>query len=261
MAVVYLDGNSFGAIQREKCTDPEIQKKFDETIRDKRKELLKSLFEEVINKKPELWLTGEKNQTNPKYRFETLLWGGDELIWVVPACKGWDTLSFFYEKSKDWKILGNQPLTNSGGLIFCHHNAPIYRIKKIVKELADKVKDEIKPKGNFFSYLVLESFDFVENLDEYFGKFKSDIPVKDYIIDGLKMKDIKNKFIYLKNYNFPRSKIYDIVRKIQNNQGVNICDLSVDKIFLSPLESLCASLNGCEAMWYHIASLWDYIDE
>jgi len=168
MAVIYIDGNGFGNIQASTKTQKEL-KCWDTTIKDYRKAMLTELLAKIKDK-PE-WRNGNK------LRLETLLWGGDELIWVVPAWVGWQTLDFFYRhtKEKNWNFNG-EPLKHGAGIVFCHHNAPIHRITKLAREeLARLAKDKDRKKS-LFVYQRLESFDHIGksiqdyNFDTYRGK-------------------------------------------------------------------------------------------
>ena len=77
IAFIYIDGNGFGDIQRGSKTAG-VQKQFDENTRHGREKLLTAILEQIRNN-PD-WLTDDG-----KVRIETLLWGGDEIIWVVPS--------------------------------------------------------------------------------------------------------------------------------------------------------------------------------
>ena len=99
MAVIYVDGNRFGALRDETCTTPEAEGQFAETLKAYRRaalqELLASMQHDVT------WVSA-----NDRYRLETLLWGGDEILWVVPAWQGWRTLQQFYAQSEPMGIRG-----------------------------------------------------------------------------------------------------------------------------------------------------------
>jgi hypothetical protein len=100
MAVIYLDGNGFGKLQNELCLTQADQERFDETVRGYRRKMLKALIHKMESE-PEDWFTSDAEK---KFRLETLLWGGDEIIRVVPSWQGWRTLAFFYEQSKEWNF-------------------------------------------------------------------------------------------------------------------------------------------------------------
>lgn len=150
MAVFYADGNNFGKIQQA-CQTPEALKQWDEAIREKRKKLLEGLLQ---------WLQeNSRAQNGYQLRFETLLWGGDEMLFLLPAWLGLVFAEKFFELTKDWQY-NNQPLKHAAGLVFAKHSTPISQLQKLAKELAENGKDsEDLKKQNTVSWVVLESFD------------------------------------------------------------------------------------------------------
>lgn len=184
IAFIYLDGNKFGQIRDRYCTSPDLMKEFDKVVqKDLRSTALRKILEEAQ--------VNQDFKTNDgEIRMETLLWGGDEIEWVVPAWIARKVLEIFYGEHKTFTgqdSKGNSfavPLTHSCGLVFCHHNAPILQIRRLAHDLADKVKERITEnlktknpddplsalqkheQGDWIQYLVLESFDMLEsNLD------------------------------------------------------------------------------------------------
>lgn len=281
MAVIYLDGNKFGDKQKG-CDTPEKLLKFDNCIKNYRKKVLTDLLKKMEEKKDNGWHIKD-------YRLETLLWGGDELIWVVPAWKGWETLQFFYEQSKDWTFNdGNteHKLTHAGGIVFCHHNAPIYRITRMAKELAEVCKKKMKAdentEQNIFSYQTLESFDHIaQDMDEFRAARLPEGESKDnYILSGESMKMIADSMMILKKSDFPRNKIYKVVKGLLakppedgalSDKAKKEAKKEADKAFQDTIkiwlddetkeafEKLAVSLNSKKMRWLHIAELWDYI--
>ena len=258
MAVIYIDGNSFGKIQQG-IKNPSELNKWDTTIKCYRWKMFRELLEKTVGKpdKPE-WTN------NGKHRIETLLWGGDEIIWVVPAWVGWWTLSFFYQHTKDknWNFNG-EPLKHAAGIVFCHHNAPIHRITKLAKELAELAKDKDRKKS-LFVYQKLESFDHIgKDIRDYIKHTYGDrIKPYDLVLDGEKMSEIKENINALKEKEFSKSGLYKIVQSIISNQG-NVDELvkkntKNDDDIENALKNL-AKLLGEHARWIHIAELWDYI--
>jgi len=181
IAFLYIDGNTFGKIRKEKCIDDETREKFDRVIQEGFRDLfLKELLKKAKSD-PDFVTNDEKG--NPALRLEILLWGGDEVILVVPAWKGWDVLRLFYKLSEELTF-ERIPLTHRAGVIFCHHNAPILQIRELADKLMQKAKIDIQKKasndntghdgwinheqGDAFHYLALESFDMLTgNLDEF----------------------------------------------------------------------------------------------
>jgi hypothetical protein len=161
IAVFYCDGNGFGEIQREHCQTAEALRKFDSTIQTYRREFL-TAFLEWANEQDDF-----RTKDN-ELRLETLLWGGDEFTLVVPAWHGLATVDFFYSFTEQWQF-ADKPLTHAGGLVFAHAKAPIQRVQKLAKDLAERVKDYPSGKtANYLEYAVLESIDFpTESLQDF----------------------------------------------------------------------------------------------
>jgi len=181
IAVIHLDGNGFGAIVRKLCKTAADLTAFDTSLRNKQSAVLRELIES--NRAHADWTTAADGRAC--HRLETLLWGGDEIIWVTPARTGWQTLSLFYQRSTDppWSFAASSgevaALTHSASIVFCHHNAPIHRIRRLAGRLTDEVKEVKTPgaKGNFFTYQVLESFDHLESKEERLRRTAITLPI------------------------------------------------------------------------------------
>jgi hypothetical protein len=272
IAVVYFDGNKFGRIQKN-CDSGDLRA-FDRTVKRYRGQALRRLLQSIVDA-PDGWLAGQE------IRLETLLWGGDELIWVVPAWKGWSVLRLFYETSRDWQFtprsIAVEPLTHAGGVVFCHRVAPIHRMTELAKNLADSCKEwfdkEPKPANDHagrdvFAYQVLESFD---HIGTEFTKFRETrVPlgrsVRELGVHAAGMERVTAVFDIVRR-TFPRSKLHAIVALIRDQQvddaqsliAKTVSELRKDgenavKELLSFFDSSSEGLTG----WYHIAELWDY---
>ena len=105
LAIIYLDGNGFTKLRETYCHTAEALRKFDSCVQDYRRQFLTAFLQHI--------------KDDPHFktdagvlRLETLLWGGDELILVVPAWKGLQTLHAFYAQSEHWKFEGEPRLLN-----------------------------------------------------------------------------------------------------------------------------------------------------
>lgn len=260
MAVIYIDGNGFGKIQ-EKLKTPKSLNSWDTKIRGFRKNLLKQLLNKTINI-PEWTWNGEGERT--RHRMETLLWGGDEILLVVPAWVGWWTLSFFFNNARTW-IFEQKNLKHAAGLVFCHHKAPIHRVKDLAKSLADSVKQKDRSK-NLFAYQVFESFDHTgSNTDKYrMNLCPPGMDTGSLILDGENMDKISECIQTLKDTEFSRSKIHAILYSILRGRKSEADALTARVMKdISPdtknmLDTLSNLLNGENMRWLHIADLWDY---
>lgn len=279
MAVIYLDGNGFGRIQTEHCPTENALMDFDTTMKLNRANALKFLLKNMD--KVDDYKTKDK-----AFRLETLLWGGDEIIWVVPAWKGWEVLSWFYKISQDesW-MFDREQLTHAGGLVFCHHNAPIHRIVDLSKALAEAVKKEIKkeikkqeeeaqptllPK-NLFQYLVLESYDHVGGDLEAFRKIQYPLSWK-LSLNGTQMQEMTGKFLRLKE-NLPRRQVIGGVHAglMDGRRGTKsdfhqrfverLTTIIPREVVEEIARDFVEYFGKPPGLWLHLAELWDYIPE
>jgi hypothetical protein len=266
MAVIYFDGNKFGDLQRKKCTSPKAHADFDHALKSCRRDALRGLLDS-IRTETSGWLANETT-----VRLETLLWGGDELIWVVPAWKGWATAALFYDVSKEWAFDGT-PLTHAGGIVFCHHNAPIHKITALAKSLAGLAKESLDPgshaTGDLFAYQVLESFDYVAGDLEDFRKTR--VPkggsAVELLVSAVGMGEVKAHFETLRR-DFPRSKLHQIIEELSHGpEGAADRTIASTTELLTEnareaLDKLCKFFNPAKTPshthWFHIADLWDY---
>jgi len=187
MAVIYLDGNRFGRISAS-CETLGEYSEWSLRVQANQNSFLHYLLclRCAPGREQTSWHWSGEQETNTgntvkkirAFRIETLLWGGDEIIWVVPAWCGWWMLGEFYRvygKLK-WKCQkdvapeynagdAKYRLTHGAGIVFCHETAPVRRIVHLARELANRPKD-LGTRGrserdyeDLFAYQVLESFD------------------------------------------------------------------------------------------------------
>jgi hypothetical protein len=257
IAFIYIDGNGFGNIQKN-CNTPEQQKAFDIDTRQGRERLLANILEKIHD--DQNWLTADD-----RIRLETLLWGGDELIWVVPAWKGWWMINEFYKQARLHIKHDNKPLFHAAGLVFCHHNAPIHRIDTLARNLADQFAKQHRNK-NLIAYQILESFDhagtqiasFRQERIQHLGQ------PGQLLIDAEKITAIQHSISALKDdEHFARRKIYQIVEAYRDENPVKatqyIAKLSGKSS--QPLSDLEDIFGGDNVHWLHLMDLWDYMSD
>ncbi len=158
IAVLYADGNSFSKIQDDfikkegKVTPLERQQDFDETLKGHRRRLMERLLRFLV----------ERKAFDPKnrLRLETLLWGGDEFIFALPAWLGWDGLRLVADETAAWPPMDGEPLHHAAGLVFCHRDSPIGRVTALARRLADIAK-KVDRDRSLVLWQVLETFDHV----------------------------------------------------------------------------------------------------
>jgi hypothetical protein len=266
MAVIHLDGNGFGGLQNELCDSPEKLREFDQALRNLRRGMLRQLLQQSFGSAEWTTAAGE-------LRIETLLWGGDEIVWVVPAWLGLAVVNFFFNHSTGWRFpeegTGSRPLTHAGAVVFCHHNAPVHRITELAKNLTEHAKCLIDhaPK-NVVLYQVLESFDDIgSNLAEFTSdRLPDSCLAASLLLEGGCIGSIIEDCKALKQ-DVPRNKVHDIAHQLmhrQTAQGDNLAKETLQHIpqaIQKQFHALAGRLGGERMAWVHLAELWDYIVE
>ncbi|MCI5145302.1 MAG: hypothetical protein D3923_07160 [Candidatus Electrothrix sp. AR3] len=274
LAVLYFDGNSFGKIQKN-CTGKQELTRFDEEIQSKRREFLQKLAEKA-NTDPNFCAIDQQQgqRIENAIRLEILLWGGDEIMIVVPALKGMEVLQEFYEISKDWKFTDDQgdlhKLTHAGGLVFCHHKTSLDRVQTLAKEMADHIKEHHSKKKNFYHYLVLESIDFPTRpypdfIRKQYGRHNADVWQPQAPLNW----QVKQKLFHrlIDEDKISRRQIYKLALAATKSisdfdqQYERFCQLTdqheqiteqIQKLF--PV----AEKEYRQLPWLHLSELWDY---
>lgn len=258
MAVVYFDGNAFGNLQKKQPT-PQAAQDFDTDLRNKRQDFLRQILQEMILL-PDFF-------NRDTLRFETLLWGGDEMMFVLPAWRGWWFLQRFFEISAEWKYK-NTRLHHAAGLVFCNHKAPIARISHLAKELAQYVKDALGPKGkenqSGLAYLTLESFDGIgSDITDYLQrKLLPKMSAKEswwLPADLMTRWAARAPEILL---NFPKRRAHRAALEISRvgNYVQDAFEAGLAPELLSALKEMAAALPDPSLLPLHLALLWDYLD-
>ena len=167
MSLIYFDGNRFNAHRHRLLTGPgaasapvEAERKFSEAVAHARNRLLGSVLAMLKEPGRANWCPDEKGGPG-RLRFETLLWGGDEALFVVPAWSAFriaGQLLKDFSEPRNWDVEGHA-LTHAMGLLICSYKTPIRLAQGLAKELAEEVKtpgrDDAPPSR--LNYLILES--------------------------------------------------------------------------------------------------------
>ena len=89
-----------------------------------------------------------------KLRLETLLFGGDDMDFVLPAWMALEFVERFHGWTKDWAI-GGLPLSHRLAVIVGHHKTPIRQMRDLAHEGVDLLRQS--GRTNVFSVDVFES--------------------------------------------------------------------------------------------------------
>ena len=312
MAIIYIDGNKFGALQRRVATTIENQRSFDNEIRDLRRKLMGALVDK-IQKSPQ-WQAAPSAAAQQLYqkepeagmpsalpwqaRIETLMWGGDELIWAVPAWCAVDALLFFFEQTRDWREpIQQTQLTHAVGMVLCAHNAPIRSTVELARNLADHAKDQLQtlakrrpelnracqppahsPVGNVVAYEILESFDHLGR-DFLVARRERRFPRLEDVDLLLPAADFERFVQILRRFKssegLPTRRLYQIanllhrkerceedlknlVRRIEATAGVDLEAMEKDRSAAGEF-SASQLFASPEAKWHHLIELWRYV--
>jgi hypothetical protein len=304
LAYIYLDGNKFGSVARA-CETADEAGRWSDCVQSNQDSFLNWLLRVRAGAGPQTpWHWSGTSQVNvggevPKdraFRIETLLWGGDEIVLVVPAWCGWWVLgSFFAHYGRlPWRLGGDPPrthfnagnrykLSHGAGIVFCHAKAPIQRIIKLAKHLADGPKalgtNGPLPEAyaDYFAYQALESFDHLGAEPDELRKRQlppclRTLSPDPLILSGAGMLGVFEPMEQFRQ-RFPRSRIHRLVRLFQSEAGEGLdraCQMAGEELSRAgaekPFEDLVRCFGGSAtgnaqrgiATWLHIAELWDY---
>jgi hypothetical protein len=174
MAVIYLDGNKFSRIRSTRFAGSAADdSRFSRHVKTRRRTLMEDLIGHLVAL-PDMTLVtaNQHRKATKKFRFETLLWGGDEALFVMPGWRGIEALDVMLRSLDDpgWAIDGI-PLTHAVGLVICDAKVPIRVIRELAKTLADDAKttlpDDLQIQRTVAQFLILESFEPPDRLADF----------------------------------------------------------------------------------------------
>lgn len=276
IAFLHIDGNRFGSIRHELCGGETDMINFQRAIQDAREDALREILKYAQSQKSFQTSDGE-------IRLETLLWGGDETEWVVPAWQALKVLSIFFEQTKDRRFTAQNGksvrLTNAIGVVFCHHNLPILQIRGYADELCRMAKDTL-PKGtidldanaNCFAFLNMVSFDqMTRHVSDFLEKYHKPAQAKDFVINLAELADLKPRLQRLKRL-MAKNKLHEIIEALQietsEEEEAKIKDVVdraknlLNKAHKTQLENTIQGvIKGQPHRWYLVSDLWDYVVE
>ncbi|MCA9741384.1 hypothetical protein KC734_07585 [candidate division KSB1 bacterium] len=269
IAFIYIDGNRFGRIREKFSGSKENLKRFQSHIRDNiRKPALKSILEFAISSERESFRTKDG-----EIRLETLLWGGDEIEWVVPAWHALDVLELFYTSTAEADEIDAYKLTHSAGVVFCHHNLPILQVRKYAHELCEIAKSpipkdvsKITREANHIAILNMTAFDLIRgDVRAFLQKYHHPATVDDFVFRASDFAAIAGNINALKTY-IPKGKIHEMSDAVKANDQNQIEKVWQRIIEVYPqhageLNELKARLfpNDSWASWFAFADLMNYV--
>jgi hypothetical protein len=197
-------------------------------------------------------------------RLETLLWGGDELRFVVPAWKAFDFLRCFYRCSANWK-LGAFDVSHSAGVVFAYLKTPIRELGNMAKQLAEFVKDANGgSSGNRFACLVLKSVDELgPYVDGGYMQQRHPFAANDLRSLTLNLEQLTKleRLIRIARAGFPRRQVYALARLLARGLSPEeAVEEQVNKILADVPPETQAPFNALgQSDWFHLSQLWDHL--
>ncbi|MEL6968372.1 MAG: hypothetical protein AAGM04_13420 [Pseudomonadota bacterium] len=173
IAVLYLDGNSFGKNLARNSIDE--RRAFSQQVRTHQANMLVHLLnwaapadaldaasnDLIAPKTPDV-TSKDAARWPERLRLEILLWGGDEVAIAMPAWRAFETVAVIEQAlckfRIDWPDGKSETLTHSVGLAFANVKTPIRSLKAMAENLADDAKSLSKTE-NVFSIGIAEAVD------------------------------------------------------------------------------------------------------
>ena len=274
IAFIHFDGNRFGSIRDHQCLSEEMMFKFQDEAEKLRIEALSRILKRATDRKNMSFRTSAPEEA---VRLETLMWGGDEIEFVVPAWQALNVVQDFFSQMMDAEPFNKVPLTYSAGVVFCHHDLPILQIRRYARQLcehakASKVPNEIdKLNGdahNCFAFLDMSAFDLVKDdvirfIKDYHAPAKPD----DFILTAKEMDLLKGNLLTIKQH-YPKNKIYEIILALKANNISKAHQVEERALALSNRQqkeklemAINQILSGDINRWFLISDLLTYVGE
>lgn len=202
IAVIHLDGNGFGKILNSRARMVDRQA-FSSQMRTLQANMLVELLNWYVPSSSDThWSkndliappqkSAETGEVLPaRLRIETLLWGGDEMVFAVPAWRAMEIVGVLEAALRKFEIKWskgpNTKLTHAFGICFADTKTPIRLLARMAGELADTAKGEKQDnRGNFSFNIAVAGIDIADG-DIISARSKAfggmDIDVQTFVAD------------------------------------------------------------------------------
>lgn len=231
IAVVYADGNDFG-----KARVKVGAKEFSAKLKPMRRDLLRRLLDWMIagvndaNYMEKFGVETKKGHDQYGLRLETLLWGGDEMAFTMPAWLAYPFAVRFIEATKHWEPIGGVRLTHAIAIAIADRKTPLRQLRAIAHDAADIAKEaglrgedsltidifesNVPSEGDLgvINQTRAEQFGLLPGDDGHALGLERKLAFTAEYIEGLsaKMATLSGKAV---GEGFPRSQIYGALRK------------------------------------------------
>ncbi|EJW09480.1 hypothetical protein A33M_1260 [Rhodovulum sp. PH10] len=155
IAVVHLDGNGFQRLRNKLMRDVDAVAAFSTSVRTWQTRLLARLLAWALEPDRSHMIrqpvrSRQDDDEVARLRFETLLWGGDEMVFAVPVWAAWSLVLEIEDELHGWELPGDalfrhlspqeRRLTHGIGLAFVNHKAPIRQSRSLADDLCSDAK-------------------------------------------------------------------------------------------------------------------------
>jgi hypothetical protein len=270
IAFIHLDGNKFGTIREdyyEGVGRDEEFRNFDLAVQEC---LQKKALEKILHIATDPCNTSFRTEDG-KVRLETLMWGGDEIEWIVPADQALPVLNAFFEQAvaSPFQSVNDGPisLTYSAGVVFCKHNIPILQVRRYAEQLCSLAKQNqpINHKvDNRFAFINMASFDIVNrDVESFLKKYHNPATIHDFTITFSEMPTLYDSLSVIKKW-FPKNKLYDIIDGLRKPEDIESLKeralMMVNSNQRLAVEKALNNIIGSHPnRWMVIGDLWSYI--
>lgn len=289
MALIYLDGNNFGSRRKQATRDQLAGQRFSTALELWRGRLLAALLDWIMAT-PAMIRPATDADPHHRFRFETLLWGGDEVLWVMPAAFAWEAMAVIQRALKGWRpgdFLpemegGSVSLSHSAGLLLCDHKAPIRVVRHLASALCDAAKHKEAHNGqsaeaNFVQVLALEGADWAGlDIAAYRAARFGPVPAAAFSLEGARWEETTQAARHIRrvlgqslSHRLLRDAAADDAPDAETGQGLSrrlAARVAPDQLeevtkFLAPDGPLCRATKAYPLLpLYQLLHFWDYID-
>jgi hypothetical protein len=275
MAIIYIDGNKQSEVVYTRSIEENNQ--FRRFLRQSHGDFLRELVahaleSQCVSGESNEWFFWDTQESQHQLRIETLIWGGDDIVLVVPAWKGLFTIERFFCASAKWKY-NNEPLTHSAGIVFCNAKTPVQDMVSLADDLVIQCKKRAI-NGDYkdlIAYEVLESFDNMEsNIDAAWSRrmcsdsdctYGGELVIAPSVLSSIKaLIQETQKKIQEPDARISRRKIEMLVREMPQARKIDIdFDKSISSAFDSITSWSAIGDRSERSKLLHLVSLWDYL--
>jgi len=167
LAVVYLDGNNLGKRRQAAAQTLDGLRRFSAELTVAQGGLLAAIVDWLLatsGMRNDEALDVEAGEADRRFRFETLLWGGDEMAFVLPAWHGFSFVSILLDAIGTMRLPSDDAAVTHGlGVVFASAKSPIGGLLDAAEQLAGAAKaktpDGRSVERNDVQLLALEGID------------------------------------------------------------------------------------------------------